>query len=148
MAAPNIQISDNAGTMKVYWDLDTSSTYSGFKLYWSTASTMVGATQVGSTFINAGDSGNSSKHVTYRFTRPVGDNTPFYMNLIGVLISTGADDVANPSATKYIPALNEDVPANDTAKLFGYDPVAGIWRKVVVIKDATSEGGNIQNDPV
>jgi len=148
MAAPNIQIHDNASTMKVYWNLDTSGTYSGFKLYWSAASNMADAAQLGSTLINAGDSGSSYRHVTYRFTRPVGDNTPFYMNLIGVLAATGTDDAANPSATKYIPALNEDVPSNDITKLYGYDPVTGIWRKVVVIKDATSEGGNIQNDPV
>ena len=143
MAASNIQISDNSSNMRVFWEADTTGTYKGFKLYWATTSAFSTPNQIGGVLSNATDVTYSTKHVFYRFVRPVTDNTGFYMKLVGVFAGSGADDSSNPSAIKYIPALNEDVPANNIAKLFAYDATAGIWRKVISVKDAGSEGGNI-----
>lgn len=147
MASPSIQISDNGRIMKVFWEVDTSGLHSSYTLYWDDNSGFASPTQLGGTFINSPDTTYSNKHIIYRFSRDtlgVSDNTGFYLRLTGALVAGGTDY----SSVKYVPALNEDVPANNVARLFGYDPSTEIWRKVVVVKDSSSEGGNLQTDAV
>jgi hypothetical protein len=143
MAAPSVQILVNDDLVKVFWEVDTEGVYSGFKLYYSNASTMAGEAAFAKTFINSPSSLYSSKHILFSFLKnSLGYGTSgFYMRLKGILASTGAEDTVNVGPTKYIPALNEDVPMNDVSKLYGYDATAKIWRKAIVTKDPASEGG-------
>lgn len=131
MSAPSVQIKQNDEKVGVFWDLDLSGVYVGFKLYYDTASDMSGETAFSGTFLNSPNSMYSSKHVMYVFDRStvgVGIDTGFYLRVKGVK----ADTTEEAGATRYVPSLDEIAGAENVSKLYGYDPTNGVWRRVVV----------------
>lgn len=144
MAAPSVELRINAGKISLQWDLDTSGTYAYYNLYWDTSSTMAGEAKFASNVPNRADGTYSNKQVIYDFNRsalPVTESTAFYVRSKGVS-AAGVEDAANPSATKYIPAVNEVAPERQTV-MYGWDPTTNTWRPVMVQKDATSIAGKL-----
>lgn len=129
MAAPAIQTYTNAGKMKIYMDFCPN--YVSYNLYYSTSAsfTYSTGTLIGN-FLNGIDGMYSKKHTMYQFTRPVPENTEFYMLLIGVP-SSGSPDVGNPGPTKFMPAVSENLPLYKPVQIEGLDK-NGVYRPVEV----------------
>jgi len=131
MATPSVQIKTNDEKVEVFWELDTSGVYTGYKLYYDTSSDMSGEIAFSDTFLNSSNSFFSGKHIFYSFSRStvgVGIDTGFYLRVKGVK----ADTSEEVGPTRYIPSRDEIAGAEDVSKLYGYDPTNGVWRRVVV----------------
>lgn len=140
MSAPAVQIYSNDEKIKVYWSRDTTGTYRGFFLYYDTASTMAAEAKVSDKEIpNVVDTTYSREHIIYTFNRsaismPIGQG--FFVRLKGVTIA-GAEDVANPGPTKYLPSTFEKSPQYNAVIIHGYDPEFGVYRPTKMRKDST-----------
>lgn len=129
---PNVQIAVNAAKIQAFWEVDLEQHYTYWNLYWDTDPGW------GSEALALGDIPNiantyySKHHVVVDITRPAVETAPVYLRIKG--ISGGVEDVANPSATRYVPATTEIDPMIKQ-KLFGFDPDTGVWRPIKVEKD-------------
>lgn len=129
MAAPAVQIYCNAGKMKIFIDFITD--YIAYNLYWDTDPAMGAEALVGRTS-NVVDGQYSRAHVLYPFTRPVSEDTVFYLRLKGILPS-GVEDVGNPGPIKYIPSVSENLPLYKPVIIEGFDGT--VYRPVKVNTD-------------
>jgi len=107
---------------------------------------MAGEALVASLIPNIPDgSYDNGKLVIYDFNRsdlPLTENDTFYVRIKGVS-AVGVVDAGNPSAIKHIPTVAESNYLGRSVTMLGFDPVNGVWRPVMVEKDATSTAGKL-----
>jgi hypothetical protein len=139
MAAPSIQIAINDETVRLMWVKDISGSYVSYNLYWSANVGMAGEAAIASNIPNVPDAYYGKDTILYTFKRAtflIADTDEFYVRLKGIS-PAGAEDVALPGPTRYIPSIYAQREEYHATQIYGYDTAKQIWKKVKVGDDGT-----------
>lgn len=139
MAAPSIQIYYNDARVKIAWEVDHTSVYRSFNVYWSVSSTMAGEVLLQGRIPNVDSSFYGKGQIFYEFERSIIGLTvanELYLRLKGVNVA-GVEDAVGVGATRLIPSTTLAKEYNAIAQAYGYDYDKNLWKRVKVNDDGS-----------